>query len=112
MTKEQLIEELEKMHRQVSALQAAELCYKQAEEALRKSSEEIQDLYDNAPCGYHSLNEDGIFVKINHTELSWLGYSKDEIIGKKFSDVITPKSIDVFKENFSRFKERGLGSRS
>jgi PAS domain S-box-containing protein len=107
MTKDQLIEELEKMHRQVSALQAAESCYRQTEEALRKSSEEIQDLYDNSPCGYHSLNEDGIFVKINNTELSWLGYSRDEITGKKFSDVITPKSIDVFKENFSRFKELG-----
>ncbi len=81
---------------------------KKAEKMLRISADEIEDLYNNAPCGYHSLDKDGVFIRINDTELSWLGYSREEVIGKKnFADVITPKSLQVFKDNFPKFKERG-----
>ncbi len=81
---------------------------KRAEEKLRRSAEEIHDLYNSAPCGYHSLDGDGFFNQINDTELHWLGYSRDEILGKKkFSDLITSKGQQTFQENFSLFKKRG-----
>ncbi len=81
---------------------------KKAEDALARYTEEIKDLYNNAPVGYHSLDKDGVFVRINDTELSWLGYSREEIIGKKHvSDLLTPKSAAVFREAFPRFKEQG-----
>ena len=81
---------------------------KQAEEERRKAAAEIQYLYDKAPCGYHSIDANGVFVRINDTELSWLGYSREEIVGKmKFSDLITTESLEVFKKNFPGFKERG-----
>src|SRR5262249_45096921 len=38
---------------------------RQAEEDLKKSTQEIHDLYNLAPCGYHSLDEDGLFVRVN-----------------------------------------------
>ena len=76
---------------------------------LRKSAEEIEDLYNNAPCGYHSLDENGIFQRINHTELRWLGYTRDELIGeKKFSDLIASENLPTFRENFSRLKTEGF----
>lgn len=79
-----------------------------AQEALRAYSEEIFDLYNHAPCGYHSLDADGIFVRINDTELQWLGYRSDELIEKKrFSDVVTPRSLRSFQEHFPLFKEQG-----
>lgn len=79
-----------------------------AQEALRRSAEEIQDLYDRAPCGYHSLDKDGVFTRINDTELQWLGYTRDEILGKKtFPDLITDRSRQTFRDNFPRFKEKG-----
>lgn len=78
-------------------------------DALRKSNEEIEDLYNRAPCGYHSLDKDGVILKINDTELSWLGYTRDEIVGKmKWTDVIVPESVQVFRENFPRLKEQGF----
>ncbi|MDD5033728.1 MAG: diguanylate cyclase [Methylococcaceae bacterium] len=81
---------------------------KQDEEALRRSFEEIEDLYDHAPCGYHSLDENGLFVRINHTELEWLGYRRGEVINKmRFSDLLTPASLPTFQESFPRFKELG-----
>jgi PAS domain S-box-containing protein len=81
---------------------------KRAEKELRAFSEEVQDLYNNAPCGYHSLDADGMFTRINDTELNWLGYQRNEIIGqKRFTDLVTSRSEEVFRENFPLFKEQG-----
>ncbi|MBU4264066.1 MAG: PAS domain S-box protein [Proteobacteria bacterium] len=79
-----------------------------AQESLLRYSEEIHNLYNLAPCGYHSLDGDGIFIRINDTELQWLGYSREEIIGKmKVSDLMTKKSVQNFLNNFPQLKERG-----
>jgi PAS domain S-box-containing protein len=81
---------------------------KRAEAELAQHAEQIQDLYNNAPCGYHSLDSDGIMVQINDTELRWLGYSREEVLGKvKFPDLLTPASRQIFFDNFPGFKERG-----
>ncbi len=79
-----------------------------AEDELRKYSEEISDLYNNAPCGYHSLGPDGTFLQMNDTELRWLGYTREEVIGKmKWSELLPPEYLDVFRETFPVLKERG-----
>lgn len=81
----------------------------QSEMLLRKSSEVIEDLYNNAACGYHSLDRDGIFCRINDTELRWLGYTRDEVIGKiNFSDLLVPSAVPAFWESFSRLKKEGV----
>ena len=81
---------------------------KEAQRKQQQAAEEIHDLYNNAPCGYHSLDRDGIFISINNTELYWLGYSRDEVLNaKKFSDLLTPASQRIFSESFPRFKELG-----
>lgn len=77
-------------------------------EALRKSAVEIQDLYDNAPCGYHSLNKDGVIIRINATELKWLGYTQDEVVGRmKLPDLMTDRGKQLFAETFPRLKREG-----
>lgn len=79
-----------------------------AEAALRRSSDEIQDLYNHAPCGYHSLNKEGLFVRVNDTELQWLGYARDEFVGKKkFADLLHPRNQGKFLEHFERLKTQG-----
>src|SRR5919202_1677513 len=81
---------------------------KQTQEALQQYTAQAWDLYNNAPCGYHSLDENGTFLTINNTELQWLGYSKDEVINKlKFTDILTPESSKTFQENFILFKKDG-----
>jgi PAS domain S-box-containing protein len=81
---------------------------RQIEEERRKIEKEIRDLYDNAPCGYHSLDANGLFLRINDTELAWLGYSRDEVVGKKtFRDLLTPESATKFDVMFPAFIECG-----
>jgi PAS domain S-box-containing protein len=81
---------------------------KQAEETMRRSAEEIRDLYNHAPCGYHSLDKDGAFLRINDTELEWLGYARESVIGKmRFSDLLAPQSLSVFESEFAHLKTQG-----
>ena len=48
-----------------------------------------EDLYENAPCGYLSTLLDGRIAKINKTLLNWLGYTRDELVGRRsFSDLL------------------------
>ncbi|MFN8440392.1 MAG: PAS domain S-box protein [Caldilineaceae bacterium] len=72
------------------------------------SAVEIHDLYNNAPCGYHSLDKDGYVVQINDTELKWLGYRREEVVGVlKYSHLCTEKSQADFAINFQLLKEQG-----
>jgi PAS domain S-box-containing protein len=88
-------------------LQQELLHRQQIEAALKQSAQEIQDLYDNAPCGYHSLDREGRFIRINNTELQWLGYDREQIIGKKFTDLLLPESVPIFQANFPKFQQQG-----
>jgi PAS domain S-box-containing protein len=84
--------------------------HKMAELALLQFAEEIQDLYNNSPCGYHSLDGDGVYVRVNDTELNWLGYTREELIRKrKFSESLDPLSLETFNKEFLSLKERGFG---
>lgn len=50
----------------------------------------VEDLYENAPCGYLSTLMDGRIAKVNGTLLKWLGYRREELVGhKNFSDLLT-----------------------
>ncbi|WP_164520852.1 sensor domain-containing diguanylate cyclase [Vibrio aphrogenes] len=62
----------------------------------RQINAELKDLYENAPCGYHSLNADGLITRINNTELNWLGYNRDEVLGHSYREFLTPKSQKTF----------------
>jgi PAS domain S-box-containing protein len=45
---------------------------------------------------------------MNDTELRWLGYAREEVIGKmKWIDILPPEYIRVFESTFPVLKERG-----
>ena len=52
------------------------------EQTAQASAAETESLYNEAPCGYHSVDKNGTFVRINDTELAWLGYRREEVVGK------------------------------
>ncbi len=80
----------------------------QAEAALQESFARIEDLYHNAPCGYHSLDESGKFLAINDTALNWLGYARSEVVGQMtFQDILSPESAATFPERFQQFIRDG-----
>lgn len=79
-----------------------------ATEALQRYVSEVDDLYNNVPAGYHSLDKSGIFVRINDTELRWLGYQREEVVGKmNLANILTPEGVQLFRESFPRFMQDG-----
>ncbi len=77
------------------------------ERRVRERTAEVQNLYDNAPAGYHSLDSKGCFTQVNQTELNWLGYSREELMGHPVTEFLTERSIAIFQENFPAFKKNG-----
>ncbi|HEY5590615.1 MAG TPA: PAS domain-containing sensor histidine kinase [Paludibacter sp.] len=65
---------------------------KQAEKELNESREDFIDLFDNAPVGYHELDAEGRFVRINQTELNMLGFTSEELIGQYIWKIAHNKS--------------------
>jgi PAS domain S-box-containing protein len=58
---------------------------------------DLHDLYENAPCGYHSIGSDGTMLRVNRTELAWLGYEREELVGKqKFRDLVSAGSRGIY----------------
>ena len=50
--------------------------------------EDLDDLYENAPCGYISVRPDGRIFKANATFARWLGFSSAELAAKRFHDLL------------------------
>jgi PAS domain S-box-containing protein len=78
------------------------------EERVRERTAQVQDLYDNAPMGYHSLDAAGNLVMINQTELDWLGYTREEVLGQPILSFLSPASRAVFETYFPKLKQSGV----
>src|SRR5665213_3094579 len=59
---------------------------------------DLHDLYENAPCGYHSVGPDGTILRINRTELNWLGFTAQELVGKRrLAELVTARFRDEYR---------------
>lgn len=75
---------------------------------LAQAAREYEDLYQNAPCGYHSLDKDGFFQRINRTGLQWLGYSREEVIGRmRIFDLLPAEAVAGFRKAFQELVDGG-----
>ncbi len=81
---------------------------KLGEAATRESDERFEAMFEEAPLGYQSLDEEGRFLEINPAWLATLGYARDEVIGKWFGEFLAPEYVDAFRERFPIFKAQGL----
>ena len=81
---------------------------REEEKEHERTAAEVLDLYENAPCGYHSLDADGVFRRVNATELAWLGYRREELVDRKsFHELLTPAGREAFRASFAELEERG-----
>jgi diguanylate cyclase (GGDEF)-like protein/PAS domain S-box-containing protein len=77
------------------------------EAAWRRSEERFHLLFDQAPLGYQSLDEDGRILEVNQTWLDLMGYSREEVQGRWFKAFLKPGHQELFAERFARFKASG-----
>ena len=50
---------------------------------MTSSSEDFEDLFENAPCGYLTLAPDGRISSVNQTLCGWTGYPREHFAGKR-----------------------------
>lgn len=51
--------------------------------------DDLEDLFENAPCGYLSTDKDGRIGRANRTLATWLGVEPADLAGRRFSDLLT-----------------------
>lgn len=91
---------LTRLEQRVAELEATEA-------RLQAECENLKQLYTQAPLAYQSLDSEGRLLEVNQSWLDILGYQREEVIGKHFSEFLHPDWRDHFKTNFPRFKAVG-----
>ena len=64
-------------------------------------AEDLEDLYENAPCGYFSLSPAGLIVKVNQTFCDWTGFSKDQLLGRRLRDLLNVGGRIFYETHFA-----------
>jgi PAS domain S-box-containing protein len=83
---------------------------KQVEKALRASEEQYQNLYDYAPDMYFTIVRDGTITSVNQFGAQYLGYRKEELMGRPVWIVIHKDDvaqvqrnvIEIFRHRFEK----------
>jgi len=78
-----------------------------AEEELKESEERFKMLYEKAPVGYQSLDENWYLIDVNRTWLEMMGYQKDEVVGCWFGNFLTTEYVKAVQKQFAIFKSSG-----
>jgi len=59
------------------------------------------------PACYQSLDEQGRVLDVNRSWVETLGYSRDEVIGKRLLEVIAPFNRNLSRQAFAKMKQKG-----
>ncbi|MBY3039924.1 PAS domain-containing sensor histidine kinase [Rhizobium laguerreae] len=70
-------------------------------EMLAMPAEDLEDLYENAPCGYLSLQPDGSIVKVNRTLSTWIGIPAEQLLGKRLHDLLNTSGRIFYETHFA-----------
>ncbi|MFI8568568.1 PP2C family protein-serine/threonine phosphatase [Rhodococcus sp. NPDC078407] len=61
---------------------------------------DVEDLYENAPCGYLSVLPDMRIARLNATLATWLGFEVDGLLGTDFGELLTVGGRIHFETHF------------
>lgn len=63
--------------------------------------DDLEDLFENAPCGYISADKDGRIGRANATLARWIGVETASLAGKRFSDLLTMGGKLYYETHFA-----------
>jgi PAS domain S-box-containing protein len=64
-------------------------------------TEDLEDLFENAPCGYISAQPDGRITRANQTFAAWTGYGREQLIGRRFPDLLNTAGKIYYETHFA-----------
>jgi PAS domain S-box-containing protein len=65
------------------------------------AADDLEDLFENAPCGYVSAQPDSRIVRINSTLAKWLGRAPDDLVGRRFPDLLNIAGKIYYETHFA-----------
>lgn len=65
---------------------------KKAQESLMLNESRFREIYENCAVMMHSINQGGIILNVNRKWLSELGYTREEVLGRKVDLIMTHES--------------------
>ncbi len=80
---------------------------KNAYKELESSENRFRSLFENNPVPYQSLDINGNFIDLNEPLSQLLGYPREELLGRNFSEFWTPETRDQFEDKFCYLKKEG-----
>ncbi|MEM4368203.1 MAG: PAS domain S-box protein, partial [Candidatus Anstonellales archaeon] len=107
LTKEQLIEELQKANELISQLKKSEELLKQAEATLKEEAIRRRILIDESRDGIVILDENGKVYEANKKYAEMLGYSMEEIYNLHVWDWDAQIPKEFIKEMAKNVDEKG-----
>lgn len=67
----------------------------------------LEAFYEQTPVKMHSVDANGVIVSVSDDWLEHFGYERDEVIGRKRTEFMTPKSQKVAAERLKTFLKQG-----
>jgi len=81
-----------------------------ARKALRQGEERYRELFENSRDAIYLHDMSGRYLSVNSAAEDLSGYSRDEILGKNFTDFVSAEFIQGMRKNFVK-KLRTEGTR-
>lgn len=71
-------------------------------------NQKYENLYENAPDLFCTINTDGLITDCNQSCADHLGYKKAELIGKSIFDVASDEGLSLMQEFLESWKKTGI----
>ena len=97
-TKGQLIKELTDLRQRVDQLKKTDINYKRVEKELSNSEEKFRTIFENNSAAIALIEPDSTFYLVNDAYCRMSGFTHQEMVGKRWTQIIPPEDLERMKE--------------